>query len=256
MSIGKVAQADLERVSDFLQAKDLASHPSRLLSILNVMETFRLDVGLLGPTGCGSSSLVNTFLGLKPGDNGAAPTGVTETTLGPVAYPYPQLPDVTLWDLPGVGRVAGLHSAASSVGPGGGEEEDGGWSLASVLHPSCDVYILLSPLRLSMDCVRLLRNISASGKHCYLVLSKADLIEEVRVEEVKRWCEEVLSQLGYQRTVYAVSALQPEGVDFSMLTEELRLSISCHKRKAFAQHAAKLLEQEVWDKRPELCKTM
>ncbi|KAL2084478.1 hypothetical protein ACEWY4_019996 [Coilia grayii] len=250
VDIGKVTKEDIEHVSDFLQAKDLVNHPSRLLSILNAMETFRLDVGVLGPTGGGSSSFVNALLGLKGGDKGAAPTGVTETTLEPVAYQYPQLPNVALWDLSGIGRIGGLSSAALAAGP----VEDG--PLASALHPTCDVYILLSPLRLSMDCVRLLHHISVTGKQCYLVLSKADQLDEESVGEVKRWSEEVLSQLGYQQTVYAVSALQPEGMDFSKFTETLHLSISCHKRRAFAQHTAKMLEQEIWDKRTELCKTM
>lgn len=249
MDIGKVRKEDMEQISQFLQSKVLIDPPSRLLTVLNAMEDFRLDIGVLGPTGCGSSSFINALLGLRSSDEGAAPTGVTETTLEPVAYQYPPLPNVILWDLPGIGRVGGLNS----ISPLGQSEAV---PLTTALHPTCDVYILLSPGRLSMDSVRLLHHISASGKDCYMVLSKVDQCDDERVEEVKRWCEETLSQLGYQTTVYLVSALQPERMDFCKLTETLCLSVSGHKKKAMAQFVAKLLEQEVFDKRTELCKTM
>ncbi|XP_062393689.1 immunity-related GTPase family M protein 3 [Sardina pilchardus] len=249
LDTGKVKKEEIEQISAFLSSKALTNHPARLLSILNAMEDFRLDVGVLGATGCGSSSFINALLGLKNGEEGAAPTGVTETTLEPVAYQYPEFLNVVLWDLPGMGRVGGLNSPflqkSSEADP-----------LTTVLRPSCDVYILLSPVRLSMDCVSLLHHILATGTQCYLVLSKADQVDEERVSEVKRWSEEVLSTLGYQLVVYAVCALQPERMDFHELTETLQLSISCHKRKAMAQHVAKLLEQEIFKKKTELCKTM
>ncbi|XP_076135617.1 uncharacterized protein LOC143118448 [Alosa pseudoharengus] len=249
LDTGKVKKEEIEQISAFLPSKALTNHPARLLSILNAMEDIRLDVGVLGTTGCGSSSFINALLGLKSGDEGAAPTGVTETTLEPVAYQYPQFPNVVLWDLPGMGRVGGFnspfHLKPSEADP-----------LTTALRPSCDVYVLLSPVRLSMDCVSLLHHISATGTQCYLVLSKADQVDEERVSEVKRWSEEVLSKLGYQLMVYAVCALQPERMDFCKLTETLHLSISCHKRKAMAQHVAQLLEKEIFNKKTELCKTM
>lgn len=252
MDIGKVRKEDVEQFSHSLQTKVLINHPSRLLTVLNAMEEFRLDIGVLGPTGCGSSSFINALLGLKNRDEGAAPTGVTETTLEPVSYQYPPLPNVTLWDLPGIGRVGGVGGLKSTSPLGYSEAVP----LTTALHPACDVYIVLSPVRLSMDSVRLLQHIWASGKDCYMVLSKADQCDEERVGEVRRWCEEVLSQLGHQTMVYLVSALQPERMDFCKLTETLHLSISGHKKKALAQFVANLVEQEVFQKRTELCKTM
>lgn len=62
---------------------------------------------IVGTAGCGKSSLINAFLNLKPTDLGAAPTGITETTLEIGRYPDPgtQPPRPwTIWyDVPGAG---------------------------------------------------------------------------------------------------------------------------------------------------------
>ena len=51
----------------------------------------------------GKSSFINKLLGLSPQHPGAAPVGVTETTLRPTAYRHPANNNVIFWDLPGIG---------------------------------------------------------------------------------------------------------------------------------------------------------
>uniref|UniRef100_A0AAY4AX78 IRG-type G domain-containing protein n=1 Tax=Denticeps clupeoides TaxID=299321 RepID=A0AAY4AX78_9TELE len=220
---------------------DLTEHPSRLLSVLNAMEHFKLAIGVLGVTGCGSSSLINALLGLTDGAEGSAPTGITETTKEPVAYSHPTLPNVVLWDLPGVGAIGGLSSLSSAEVP-------------AVPNP-CDVYILLCPLRLTHDCLNLLQSLQALGKECYLVLSKMDQVDEEDLKEVKGWSEKAVEQLGLHRAVFLVSALQPEGMDLPKLKDTLCSALPHHRRVALASYVPKLLEQNV-QKRPDLCKTM
>jgi hypothetical protein len=41
---------------------------------------------------------------LKDDDEGAAKTGVTETTTEAAKYPHPTNSKITFWDLPGIGR--------------------------------------------------------------------------------------------------------------------------------------------------------
>lgn len=64
-------------------------------------------LAIAGTSGCGKSSLINAFLNLNPNDAGAAPTGVTETTLVMGRYPDPgtqPLRPWTVWyDIPGAG---------------------------------------------------------------------------------------------------------------------------------------------------------
>lgn len=66
-----------------------------------------LNFGVAGIAGCGKSSLINVFLGLRNKDIGAAPTGVKETTLKIARYPDPSnlpLRKLRVWyDIPGAG---------------------------------------------------------------------------------------------------------------------------------------------------------
>ncbi|KAI4891116.1 hypothetical protein NFI96_032867, partial [Prochilodus magdalenae] len=172
----KLRQDDLDQISVVFYPRDLTDQPTKLLSILTALEHFRLDVGLLGETGCGSSSLLNSLLGLQNGEKGAASVGVTETTQEPAAYPYRECHNTLLWDLPGLGRVGDLKN----------QSDDSGLQEASLLPsnlPACDVYVLVSPMRLGLGYIRLLEHLSSQGKSCYLVISKADLLEEKSIEE-------------------------------------------------------------------------
>uniref|UniRef100_A0AAZ3P8H7 IRG-type G domain-containing protein n=1 Tax=Oncorhynchus tshawytscha TaxID=74940 RepID=A0AAZ3P8H7_ONCTS len=160
-----------------------------------MVDHLRLDLGVLGQTGCGSSSLVNSLLGLKNQDERASPTGVTETTMEALGFPHPELPNVWLWDLPGMGRVGEL-------------------------------------------------SLSAQGRMCYLVLSKADLMGEGAVEEVRRWSEEALGRLGLKHTTFLVSALHPGELDFPRLQELLCSALASHRKAALVHYVVELLESE------------
>lgn len=210
---------------------------------MNALEYFRLDVGLLGETGCGSSSLFNSLLGLKDGNKGASPIGVFETTKKPVTYPYPEYHNVLLWDLPGLGSVEDFKPEFSG----------------STLHqvppiPPCDVYILLTPLRLNLRYIQLVTHLLKQGKACYLVLSKADLIKEKSTEEVRSWNEEILDELGLKQNIYLVSALHPETLDLPKMRKTFSDALESHKRVALANYVAKLLEQNVFWKKADPCK--
>lgn len=62
-----------------------------------------VNIAVIGKSGVGKSSFINAIRGLTADDDGAAPVGVTETTTEITPYTHPHHPDVTFWDLPGVG---------------------------------------------------------------------------------------------------------------------------------------------------------
>lgn len=61
---------------------------------------------IIGPSGTGKSTLVNTLRGMRAKDAGAAKTGVTETTHKRQAYDMPNYPYAQIHDLPGGGTKA------------------------------------------------------------------------------------------------------------------------------------------------------
>ncbi|XP_016313753.1 uncharacterized protein LOC107666812, partial [Sinocyclocheilus anshuiensis] len=149
----KINQDDLDQITKLSQPRDLTDNPSKLQAILAALDHFRLDIGVLGETGCGSSSLVNALLGLKKGDEQASSTGVIETTKEAVKYPYPY-PNVRLWDLPGLGKIGDLGSLSSASSSSEAQRITSTLSL-------CDVYILVSPLRLRLGAIQLLQQASS-----------------------------------------------------------------------------------------------
>ncbi len=64
-----------------------------------------LNIAVIGNSGVGKSTFINTLRGLHPEHPQAARVGVTQTTMDPAPYPYPDQPNFTLWDLPGVGTA-------------------------------------------------------------------------------------------------------------------------------------------------------
>uniref|UniRef100_A0A672S515 Zmp:0000000951 n=1 Tax=Sinocyclocheilus grahami TaxID=75366 RepID=A0A672S515_SINGR len=244
----KINQDDLDQITKLSQPRDLTDNPSKLQAILAALDHFRLDIGVLGETGCGSSSLVNALLGLEKGDEQASSTGVIETTKEAVKYPYPS-PNIHLWDLPGLGKIGDLGSLSSASSSSEAQRITSALSL-------CDVYILVSPLRLRLGAIQLLQQASSLGKECYLVLSMADLIEEQSIVEVRQWAEEVLGKLGLQQSLFLVSAHHPETLDLPKLNETLNAAFPSHEKVALARYAAKQLDGDVFWKRSDSCKFM
>ncbi|XP_060555285.1 T-cell-specific guanine nucleotide triphosphate-binding protein 2-like [Ruditapes philippinarum] len=70
---------------------------------IQTWKTRKLKIAIIGNSGTGKSSLINAIRGLKPEDKGAAPVGVTETTMKKQEYVLPSNENISLWDLPGVG---------------------------------------------------------------------------------------------------------------------------------------------------------
>eukprot|EP01024_Parvocaulis_polyphysoides_P067400 TRINITY_DN8027_c0_g1_i1.p1 TRINITY_DN8027_c0_g1~~TRINITY_DN8027_c0_g1_i1.p1 ORF type:complete len:274 (-),score=26.43 TRINITY_DN8027_c0_g1_i1:171-992(-) len=68
-----------------------------------------INIGICGGTGTGKSTLINTLLGKKSEQPGAARVGVNECTMEPVPHEAPQnghlQNKLIFWDLPGAGSV-------------------------------------------------------------------------------------------------------------------------------------------------------
>ncbi|KAF9038189.1 interferon-inducible GTPase-domain-containing protein [Panaeolus papilionaceus] len=61
----------------------------------------KINIGIVGESGMGKSSLLNALRGLSPRDPGAARCGFNETTGSVQGYPDPCRPNVVWYDVPG-----------------------------------------------------------------------------------------------------------------------------------------------------------
>ncbi|XP_062398770.1 interferon-inducible GTPase 5-like [Sardina pilchardus] len=127
-----------------------------------------LNIGVTGNTGAGKSSFVNAIRGLSADDEGAAETGVTETTQTPTPYPHPTMPNVIIWDLPGIGSP---KFKANTY-------------LSDVHFERYDFFIILSSERFKENDISLAKAIMKKKRLFYVIRSKID--NDINAEKKKR----------------------------------------------------------------------
>ncbi|XP_039368800.1 interferon-inducible GTPase 5-like isoform X1 [Mauremys reevesii] len=227
----KLSREELEALKAAFEEGNLAGVASRLQEMLESLETVQLDVGITGETGSGKSSFVNALRGLGDEDAGAARTGVVETTREPTPYQHPRYPNVTIWDLPGIG-TPNFHPDAY---------------LEQVGFSRYDIFFIIASQRFTANHAALARHIQAVDKSFYFVRSKVDVdldsslrrrpssYSEVGVlQEIRQNCLEGLRAQGiHSPQVFLLSAFDLSKYDFHLLGETLERELSHHKRHAF-----------------------
>uniref|UniRef100_A0A8C1YPQ6 IRG-type G domain-containing protein n=1 Tax=Cyprinus carpio TaxID=7962 RepID=A0A8C1YPQ6_CYPCA len=163
-----------------------------------------LNIAVTGKTGSGKSSFVNALRGLKDDDDGAAPTGVTETTMEPTMYEHPEMPNVNLWDLPGIGSP---NFKAKKY-------------LKDVNFNTYDFFIILTSERFTENDIMLAKEIRKRKKPFYFVRSKIDndmfsekkkkgFDEQKVLPIIREDCQKNLKELGDPR-VFLISSCDLE----------------------------------------------
>ncbi|CAL8313944.1 unnamed protein product [Gadus morhua 'NCC'] len=147
----------IEDLKNALEKVDLVSAVS-IINIKYLEDTNKipLNIAITGESGVGKSAFVNAFRGIDNADERAAPTGV-ETTK-PESYPHPIYPNVTLWDLPGVGT----------------SKFPADQYLKHSWFENVDFFIIVSAGRFRENDARLAQEIKKMDKNFYFVRSKID----------------------------------------------------------------------------------
>ncbi|XP_067425774.1 interferon-inducible GTPase 5-like [Emydura macquarii macquarii] len=230
-SIIKLSREELEALKAAFEEGNLSGVASRLQETLESLESVQLDVGITGETGSGKSSFVNALRGLGDEDAGAARTGVVETTRDPTPYQHPRYPNVTIWDLPGIG-TPDFHPDSY---------------LEQVGFSRYDIFFIIASQRFTTNHAALAHHIQALDKSFYFVRSKMDMdldsslrrrpssYSEVGVlQEIRENCLEGLRAQGISSPrVFLLSAFELSKYDFHLLEETLERELSHHKRHAF-----------------------
>ncbi|XP_005755123.1 interferon-inducible GTPase 5-like, partial [Pundamilia nyererei] len=161
-------------------------------------------------------------------DEGAAPTGVTETTMEVTPYPHPNYPNVTLWDLPGIGTT---RFPADKY-------------LKLVGFQKFDFFIIISDTRFRENDVKLAQEIQKMKKKFYFVRSKIDnnmraegrkkdFNEDEALTKIREYCIKGLRGLGIESPqVFLVSSFELHLYNFPLLHQTLDRDLPAHKRDA------------------------
>ncbi|KAM9475888.1 LOW QUALITY PROTEIN: interferon-inducible GTPase 5-like [Clarias gariepinus] len=189
-----------------------------------------LNIAVTGETGTGKSSFVNAIGGLDDEDEGAAETGVTETTTEPTCYKHPTQPNVKIWDLPGIGTP----------------KFEAKKYLQKVEFDKYDFFIIISSERFKENDIMLAKRIEQQKKLFYFVRSKID--NDLRAEETKKsfnkeetlkrirnYCIENLKQTIKNPKVFLISSKDIKAFDFEKLVETLESDLPEIKISALLQ---------------------
>lgn len=188
-----------------------------------------LHIAVTGESGTGKSSFINAIRELDKDDEGAAKTGVTETTTEPTPYKHPTMSNVMLWDLPGIGTP---QFRARRY-------------LKKMQLNRYDFFIIVSSERFKENDIMLAKEIKKRKKLFYFVRSKID--NDIRAEETKKSfnMEETLSQIKRNclenlkeienPKVFLLSSEDIKAFDFEKLIETLMSDLPQHKQSALLQ---------------------
>ncbi|XP_071764447.1 interferon-inducible GTPase 5-like [Centroberyx gerrardi] len=216
---------------------------------LDQMDNVTLNIAITGESGAGKSTFVNALRGLADGDEGAADTGVTETTMKPIRYGHPNMPGVYIWDLPGVGTS---NFKARNY-------------LKDVHFDTFDFFIIIGSIRFKENDIKLAKEIKKMKKMFYFVRSKIDhdIQAEARkknfneaqvLSKIRLSCRENLVEFGNPK-VFLISALDMGKYDFPRLLSCLKENLSDYKWSALIHSLPVFSTGMIEKKTEELNKT-
>lgn len=217
----------IEEIKQAMLSEGPASAATKIQEYLEQQKNTPLNIGITGESGSGKSTFVNAFRGIDNKDEKAAPTGCVETTMEVTAYPHPNYPNVTLWDLPGIGT---MNFPANEY-------------LRRVGFEKFDFFIIISDIRFRENDVRLAKEIQRMGKKFYFVRSKIDstLQNEERSQrefnaqstlaQIRENCLQGLEEGGVvSPQVFLVSSFDLHLYDFHQLEKTLERELPAHKK--------------------------
>ncbi|XP_073511904.1 interferon-inducible GTPase 5-like [Phyllobates terribilis] len=226
-----ISDEEVQDIRSALEEGDLYTATERLSKSLREIENAPLNIAITGESGTGKSTFVNAIRGMDDEEEGSAKTGVVETTMKPTPYVHPQYPNVTVWDLPGIGTP---NFVADSY-------------LQSVEFSRYDFFIILSSERFKQNDIDLAKAIHAMNKKFYFVRSKVDsdlnasmirrkktFNEENVLNEIRNNCIQSLKEGGItEPQVFLLSFLDLDKYDFHEMQDTLEKELPEHKRHIF-----------------------
>ncbi|KYO39129.1 interferon-inducible GTPase 5-like [Alligator mississippiensis] len=246
----QLPQDEIEDMKTTFEAGNLEAVAKKLQKELEMSEKIPLHIAITGEAGSGKSTFVNAIRGLGDEDTGSAKTGEVETTMYPEPYPHPTLPNVTVWDLSGIGTPSFKPDQY----------------LEQVSFQKYDFFIIITASRFSAHHTQLAQEIRKLGKRFYYVRSKVDVdlgaaqtrrpksySKEGKLQEIRNDCIRNLRKAGESSPwVFLLSGWQLAKYDFQLLLRVLEKELDVHKRQSFILSLPNISAEILEKKKAEL----
>ncbi|XP_006873542.1 PREDICTED: interferon-inducible GTPase 1-like [Chrysochloris asiatica] len=228
---GILSQEKLNAIQSALKGGELKDAVDNIEEALAEAKNAFLDVAVIGESGTGKSSFINSLRGLSQDDEEAAAVGVVETTMEKTPYQHPKYPKVTFWDCPGTGTPNFLPETY----------------VEKMEFAKFDIFIIIACTRFTYKEVQLAQEIKKMGKKFYFVRTKVDsdlynekvskpksFNKERVLQQIQDNCLANLSSNGMSDThVFLISNFDLDDFDFPTLEETLLKELPAHKRHIF-----------------------
>lgn len=245
-----ISQETLALIQSHVEKGDIQKTVSVINAALKDIENAPLTIAVTGESGAGKSTLINALRGVGHEDQDAAPCGAVETTLERIKYTHPKLPNVTIWDLPGIGTLKFKPEKY----------------LKSMKFGEYDFFLIISSTRFKSNDADLAKAITKMKKKFYFIRTKIDsdlrdqqlccpkrfnrdqLLDTIRVNCVKNLEE---AEVDTQH-VFLVSSIELGDFDFPELQHTLLQDLPAQKRHIFIQCLPNVTEDAVERRRDSL----
>lgn len=248
-----ISQETILLIESCLSRGDIQGAHSIISGILENIDEIPLNVAVTGEMGSGKSSLVNSLRGVRHEGKDAAPVGVEETTIMRTPYKHPKFPNVTIWDLPGIGTT-------------NFQPKD---YLKKVRFGEYDFFIIVSATRFKRNDLDLAKVIKSMKKNFYFVRTKVDfdlqneqefkpttyardkVLELIRNKSLKEFKDNNI-----ETQVFLISNRDLSEFDFPILMDTLLKDLPAQKRHAFTLSLPNITEAAIDRKRDSLKQTI
>jgi len=178
-----------------------------------------VSIAVVGMSGVGKSSFINSIRGLDADDQRAAAVGVTETTVQIDSYTHPYHPNITFWDLPGVGTDRFPQAEY----------------LRLITVDRYDFFVVMSATRFYETDAWLVNQVSKRGKKFVFVRTKVDIEvrnnkkahprshnEDTVLEQIATSTKEHLTDIHQTNAeVFLIDSYAKQKYDFKLLADKL-----------------------------------
>lgn len=220
-----ISQETITLIELYLILEDLQRANNEITSALRKLANTPLNVAVIGESGTGKSSFINVFRGVGHEDETAAPIGVVETTMRRTPYRHPNIPNVVIWDLPGIGTT--------NFPP-----KD---YLEKMKFCEYDFFIIVSATRFRKNDIDLAKAVSMMKKDFYFVRTKMDIdlenereckdtfSRETFLKHIRSHCVTMFKKNNlHVPPIFLISNRNVSDYDFPILKAMLQNKLSTH----------------------------